>query len=311
MRRTMLFVLIAAALVLPAGSAVAKDGLPCGVNGVKDYPGDAAAKVAIAQWMGYHAAKARLPAELPVMAALVESNLTNSSFGDADAVGYFQMRVSIWNTGAYLGFPTDPPLQLQWFIDQALIVRAQRLAAGLPLTEAHWGEWIADIIRPAEQFRGRYQLRLGDARALLCPPCSTNVGKDYPGDAAAKVAIAQWMGYHADKARLPAELPVMAALVESNLTNSSFGDADAVGYFQMRVSIWNTGAYLGFPTDPPLQLQWFIDQALIVRAQRLAAGLPLTEAHWGEWIADIIRPAEQFRGRYQLRLGDARALLCW
>ena len=32
---------------------------------------------------------------------------------------------------------------------------------------AKWGEWIADTERPAEQFRGRYQLRLGEARRLL------------------------------------------------------------------------------------------------------------------------------------------------
>jgi hypothetical protein len=260
--------------------------------------------------MGYHADKARLPPELPVMAGLVESNLTNLSFGDTDEAGYFRMRKSIWNTGVYLGFPTNPPLQLQWFIDQALIVRDQRLADGRPLTEAYWGEWVADVIRPAEQYRGLYQLRLDDARALFCPPCSTKVKKDYPGDTAPKVAIAQWMGYHADKARLPPELPVMAALVESNLTNVSFGDTDEAGYFRMRKSIWNTGVYLGFPTNPPLQLQWFIDQALIVRDQRLADGRPLTEAYWGEWVADVIRPAEQYRGLYQLRLADARALLC-
>lgn len=134
--------------------------------------------------------------------------------------------------------------------------------------------------------------------------------KDYPGDAAPKVAIAQWMAYHADKARLPAELPVMATLVESNLANPTSSDTDAAGYFQMRTSIWNTGAYLGFPTNPSLQLQWFIDQALIVRDERLAEGHPLTEDYWGEWIADIIRPAEQYRGLYQLQLNDARALLC-
>ena len=32
---------------------------------------------------------------------------------------------------------------------------------------ATWGEWIADVERPAEQFRGRYQLRLDEARQLL------------------------------------------------------------------------------------------------------------------------------------------------
>jgi hypothetical protein len=30
-----------------------------------------------------------------------------------------------------------------------------------------FGEWIADVERPAEQYRGRYQLRLGEARSLL------------------------------------------------------------------------------------------------------------------------------------------------
>ncbi len=30
-----------------------------------------------------------------------------------------------------------------------------------------WGEWIADVERPAEQYRGRYQLRLEEARKLL------------------------------------------------------------------------------------------------------------------------------------------------
>jgi hypothetical protein len=30
-----------------------------------------------------------------------------------------------------------------------------------------WGEWIADVERPAEEYRGRYQLRLSEARGLL------------------------------------------------------------------------------------------------------------------------------------------------
>ena len=32
---------------------------------------------------------------------------------------------------------------------------------------SHWGDWIADVERPAAQYRGRYQLRLGEARGLL------------------------------------------------------------------------------------------------------------------------------------------------
>ena len=41
------------------------------------------------------------------------------------------------------------------------------------------------------------------------------------------------------KAGLPPELPVMAALVESGVRNLNYGDADSVGFFQMRPSIWN------------------------------------------------------------------------
>ena len=42
--------------------------------------------------MAEGALKAGLPVELPVMGALVESDLTNLAYGDSDAVGFFQMR---------------------------------------------------------------------------------------------------------------------------------------------------------------------------------------------------------------------------
>jgi cell wall-associated NlpC family hydrolase len=42
------------------------------------------------------------------------------------------------------------------------------VAAGLPVDDpSHYGDWIADIERPASQYRGRYQLRYDDAHALL------------------------------------------------------------------------------------------------------------------------------------------------
>jgi len=64
-------------------------------------------------------------------------------------------------------------LQLQWFVDQALAVERIRLAEGIPLDvlltdESRYGDWVADVLRPAEEFRGRYQLRLADARSLIC-----------------------------------------------------------------------------------------------------------------------------------------------
>jgi NlpC/P60 family len=102
------------------------------------------------------------------MASLVESGMRNLGDGDADSVGYFQMRVGIWNQGDYAGYPERPELQLKWFLDHAEAVKRQRMAAGKSVDDPEsYGEWIADIERPAAQYRGRYQLRLGDARDLL------------------------------------------------------------------------------------------------------------------------------------------------
>jgi hypothetical protein len=78
------------------------------------------------------------------------------------------MRVGIWNQGAYTGYPGRPELQLKWFLDQAVAVQKQRLARGLPVDDPeHYGDWIADVERPAAQYRGRYQPRLAEARELL------------------------------------------------------------------------------------------------------------------------------------------------
>ncbi len=136
------------------------------------YPGDTATKEEIAAWMASQAQKVGLPRELPVMASLVESGLTNVQGGDRDSIGFFQMRTGIWDQGDYAGFQQRPELQLKWFIDHALAVKEQRLAAGEHGFEddpSKWGEWIADIERPAEEYRGRYQLRLDEAQQLLTP----------------------------------------------------------------------------------------------------------------------------------------------
>jgi cell wall-associated NlpC family hydrolase len=618
----------AAAPAAPVAGAPAADPSLAG-NGAReldlaavsaDYPGDSASKDQLAAWMAKKAEEAGLPRELPVMAGLVESGLRNIHYGDADSVGFFQMRVGIWNKGEYAGYPQDPQLQLKWFFDRALEVKRQRLSAGKPIDDPNqFGEWIADVERPAEQYRGRYQLRLAEARNLLrqagtaqpAPAAATPVvaaaehagaavdaaaaaagaggagpkalaalaeaqkymgtpykwggsapggfdcsglmqyaykqagidipriaedqfnagtkvdraslqagdlvsfadpsgyvhhigmyigdGKfvhaphtgdvvkvssldepyfksqfaggtrvdksgatagpgvsaagragsggafvegavaeaaaapapvapvpapepaaapaaeaaaaepkhkndsqifmaisaqeasfhkatamfmqavspetaaahkasleaaapvapvpaapvtpvpaapveaapapapaaaaadpaagsraqvdqlpadvdlgagDYPGDSASQAELAKWLAREAKRAGLPPELPVMASLVESGVKNLHFGDADSVGFFQMRVGIWNKGDYAGYPQNPHLQAKWFIDQALAVKKQRIARGLPIDDPnHYGDWIADIERPAEQYRGRYQLRLGEARKLL--
>ena len=157
---------------------------------------------------------------------------------------------------------------------------------------------------------GTAVLALAPRSGQAADACSTPIA--YPGDAAAAVEIADWMAHGARSRTIPAELPVMAALVESGLKNLPAGDSDSAGYFGMRRSIWDTGAYAGFPTRPELQLTWFLDQATAVRAARVAAGdtaFGTDPGKWGEWIADVERPAEQYRGRYQLRLDEARGLI--
>jgi hypothetical protein len=156
----LLFVLGAA----PSAGAVCPAPVP--------YPGDDAAQATVAQWMGAGAAARGLPPELPVMAALVESGLRNLPYGDADSVGFFQMRTRFWNQGEYAGYPERPDLQLEWFVDHAEIERTRRISRGLGTTELDFGEWIADVEKPAAQYRYRYQLRLSEARALIGSVCT-------------------------------------------------------------------------------------------------------------------------------------------
>jgi len=155
---------MAAAGAAPAPGAGALDGI------IGAYPGDHASRGAIAAWMGDAAQRAGLPRELPVMAALVESGLKNDKYGDRDSLGFFQMRTSIWNHGKYAGFSDDPRKQLRWFIDEATALKAERMhqgIAGFGSDPHKWGDWIADIERPAAQYRYRYQLQLDAARQLL------------------------------------------------------------------------------------------------------------------------------------------------
>ena len=108
------------------------------------------------------------------MAGLVESGLKNLNYGDADSVGFFQMRTSIWDKGIYKGYLKKPDLQMQWFTDTAISVRNyyKTNGKGDPAASSKtYGVWIADIERPAAQYRGRYQLRLADAQKLVADTC--------------------------------------------------------------------------------------------------------------------------------------------
>src|SRR5262245_57690282 len=166
LRGVLTLVVVAGALVAPVAAPAVPAAYAVECPPSTPYPGDNASEADIAVWMARGAAARGLPGELPVMGALVESNLRNLNVGNSDAKGYFQMRESIWGA-AYPGFPDHPELQLDWFLDQAVAVRTPPYP-----DETMWGEWVADVERPAAQFRGRYQLRLGDARALIGTPCT-------------------------------------------------------------------------------------------------------------------------------------------
>ena len=170
----------AAALALPP-SSLAQGGVPapdfdepCPAL----YPGDDAAKERIARWMARAAAERGLPPELPVMAAIAESGLRNLR-GDSYH-GFFGMHESL-NAGEYRGYPRNPQLQVKWFLDTASSVRQRLVAETRPDPAADpgsFGEWIADVERPAPQNRSGYQPYLGEARRLIAGKCAQPVRDD-------------------------------------------------------------------------------------------------------------------------------------
>ena len=113
--------------------------------------------------------------------------MKNLNYGDADSIGFFQMRVSIWDQGPYKGYGDKPELQVKWFLDEAEKVKNARVAAGKPIDDPdHYGEWIADTERPAAQYRYRYQTKLSEAKGLL----SSRAAAPQPVAAAAAVVDA-------------------------------------------------------------------------------------------------------------------------
>jgi hypothetical protein len=142
------------------------------------YPGDDAGRERIARWMARGAAGRGLPHELPVMAGIAESGLRN--IRGTEYHGFFGMHRSL-NAGEYRGFPRNPELQLRWFLDTAALVRQRRLAEGRadPAKDAgSWGEWIADVERPASQNRDGYQPHLAEARRLVDGRCAAPESDD-------------------------------------------------------------------------------------------------------------------------------------
>ena len=83
-----------------------------------------------------------------------------------------------------------------------------------------------------------------------------------------------------------AEIAIATAYQESRLRNLGYGDADSLGLFQQRISIYGADT----ATDPAASTTAFLDHLIQVPAWQT---LPLTEV-----AAQVQRPAEQYRGLY-------------
>jgi cell wall-associated NlpC family hydrolase len=113
---------------------------------------------------------------------------------------------------------------------------------------------------------------------------------EYPAGNPSHRQIAAWMGENASAAGLPQELPVMAALSASDLTDLRSHVDDAFGFFGMSEAS-SHGPYSGFAKDPEKQLAWFLDRAAVVRAERVAGGHPAygrDPSSWHEWIRAVL-----------------------
>jgi hypothetical protein len=164
-----LLVAAAPASAQSGGTPPPGPGDPCPAS----YPGDKAGREAIARWMARGAALRDVPEALPVMAGLAESGLRNLHKKGNPFAGFFSMHKAL-NKGAYRGFKRNPELQLNWFLDTAVIVRQRELAEGSDdygTDPDGYGLWIADVERPAPENRKGYQPYLDDAGDLLDESC--------------------------------------------------------------------------------------------------------------------------------------------
>jgi dTDP-glucose 4,6-dehydratase len=110
--------------------------------------------------------------------------------GDRDSVGFFQMRVGIWNHGKYAGYPDKPELQLEWFVDQALAAGKKRAAAGIDGKDS--SKWGVPRAIPAAARRGA-SCSVPDGSSTTLPRVRLLVtgGAGFIGSAFVKRAVAR------------------------------------------------------------------------------------------------------------------------
>ena len=94
--------------------------------------------------------------------AIVESGIHNLRYGDADSHGVFQQQYTQgWGT---LADTMNPPKATQMFLDAAVAVDRR-----YPYLSA--GQLAAEVQRPLESLRGRYEQVKGQAQALITEHC--------------------------------------------------------------------------------------------------------------------------------------------
>lgn len=135
----------------------------------------------------------------------------------------------------------------------------------------------------------------------------TGTSTTYPGNSAGKKAIARWMGARAEAAGLPPELPVMAALAESQMRFNAIGDSgSAVGYFQIHPDrAKDDGFDPNDRTSAEMQIRWFIQEA----NQRKAKWASKGPESYHKWIQDIEVSGNPSGSQYAAQYTTARKLL--
>jgi hypothetical protein len=110
----------------------------------------------------YHAEAALRALECRRAAGVLEA--TRSLFARENAMRPLHIRRTIALAASPRPPPSSPPA---------------RAAADPPVDgPSQYGEWIADVGRPADQYRSRYQLKLGEARSFLAEVPATERGLD-------------------------------------------------------------------------------------------------------------------------------------
>ena len=121
-----------------------------------------------------------------------------------------------------------------------------------------------------------------------------------------KLKLVHDIAMRAKRLGIPAELPIITALVESNFTNVSGGDRDSVGMFQQRAA-WGP---FSVRHNPLKSAELFFKGgrggqrgAVDFKSRFKGRGA----AAYGQWAQAV--QVSAFPGRYQQRLGEARRLL--